>query len=134
MGFERLRRLSIHIALGMLIHKTLEGRETMRAEFEAVLTDSKAQDFGARFFERRGPASVLEMLSLRTGEDLRHFSEWGFTPFYASLERRTERIFEIYPPREIGDEPFLKELPNRDAQFRRCVERDFARVSGNRST
>ncbi|KAJ6110596.1 hypothetical protein N7486_002831 [Penicillium sp. IBT 16267x] len=131
MGFQRLRRLSIHIALGMVKHKGLEGQKSMEAGFQVVLTDSKAQDFGTRFFERRGPKSVLEIITLRTGENLRHFTQWS--PTYVTWERQAERIFEIHPPRKIGDEPFLKELPNRDVRFRQRVNRKFAHVSGKES-
>lgn len=97
--------------------------EDWREEWMAsVLTESKAQDFGKRFYGRRHEPSSLEKITLRTGEKLRHFPQ---RPARYSLdEDQYERIFEIHSPPKKGDEPFLKELESqRDRMARKTNER-----------
>lgn len=85
------------------------------------MTESKAQDFAKKFFELRGP-SVLEMITLRTGENLRWFPQWH--PGYANAEEHCAKIFEIYAPSEDNDEPRLKELESDYARLMRELEED----------
>lgn len=70
--------------------------------FEFELTESTAKDFARHFFECRGP-SVLERITLKTGEPLRWFPQWH--PKYAELESESARIAVIYPPLRSGGEP-----------------------------
>ncbi|KAF7157678.1 hypothetical protein CNMCM5623_002052 [Aspergillus felis] len=103
-GFKNLRRFSIHVGLGIAHAKDYH---SMEEEFARVLTKSKAHDFAKRFFELRGP-SVLEVVTLKTGENLRWFPQWH--PKYAIAEEECTKIFEIYPPLEDNHEPRLNEL------------------------
>jgi hypothetical protein len=93
----------------------------MEEEFARVLTKSKAQDFAKRFFELRGP-SVLEMITLKTGENLRWFPQWH--PGYARAEEHCTKIFEIYAPLEDNHEPRLNELESDYACLLRELEED----------
>lgn len=71
------------------------------------MTESKAQDFGKRFFELRGP-SALETVRLKTGESLRWFPQWR--PKYAREEAECAKVFELYAPLEGNDEPRLHDV------------------------
>ncbi|OKP14567.1 hypothetical protein PENSUB_13919 [Penicillium subrubescens] len=126
-GFKNLHRLSIHIGLG-IAHA--EENPSMEEDFPQVLTESKAQDFGKRFFELRGP-SVLETITLKTGENLRWFRQWQ--PMYARAEGNCAKVFEIYAPIEGNDEPRLKELESDDDRwFREFQERNMAHWNSTR--
>lgn len=74
----------------------------------SVLTRSKAQDFGERFFGRRQEPSTLQKITLRTGETLRQFR--GQRPDYALDEDHHQRVFEIYAPSNKTVGSVVKEL------------------------
>jgi hypothetical protein len=93
----------------------------MEEEFARVLTVSTARAFAKRFFELRGP-SVLEMITLQTGENLRWFPQWH--PMYANAEQHCANIFEFYAPLEDNDEPRLNELEGDYARLIRELEED----------
>ncbi|KAJ5157066.1 uncharacterized protein N7482_008166 [Penicillium canariense] len=119
-GFKNLCRLSIHVGLG-IAH--VKNDDSMEEKFARVLTESKAQDFAKRFFELRGP-SVLEMITLKTGEKLRWFPQWH--PRYADAEKHCAKIFEIYAPLEDNDEPRLNELESDYARWMRGLEEGYS--------
>ncbi|KAJ5899903.1 hypothetical protein N7495_004647 [Penicillium taxi] len=60
-GFRNLRRLSIHVGLGIAKLEDLEDFEMKDAfikSFQSVLTESTAQDFAKSLFDRRGPSGI----------------------------------------------------------------------------
>lgn len=91
----------------------------MEEDFARVLTSSKAQDFAKRFFQLRGP-SVLETITLKTGENLRWFPQWY--PNYVDAEQECAKIFEFYAPLERNDEPRLHELESDHARLIRELQ------------
>lgn len=90
----------------------------MVEDFARVLTLSKAQDFARRFFQLRGP-SVLETITLKTGENLRWFPQWH--PNYADAEQECANIFEFYAPLERNDEPRLHESHELESDYARLI-------------
>lgn len=94
----------------------------------SVLTESKAQVFGKRFYGRRHEFSSLEKITLRTGENMRHFPQ---RPAGYSLdEDHYERIFEIYSPLKKGAEPFLKKLESNLQRLARESKERLDRMFG----
>lgn len=136
-GFKNLRRLSIHIGLGIAHaedHRSEDSEDSEDSEvslkevFSQVLTKSKAEDFAKRFFELRGP-SVLEKITLRTGEKLRWFPQWH--PEYATAEEECAKIFEIYAPLEDDHEPRLNQLKTEYDRLREWDEERIALLRGD---
>lgn len=99
----------------------MKDKFSMEEDFAQVLTASKAKDFANRLFKLRGP-SVLEMITLKTGENLRWFPQWH--PQYAEAEFRYAEIFEIYAPCDDNDEPHFKKSESEYIRLMRVLEED----------
>ncbi|RMJ21092.1 hypothetical protein PHISP_08038 [Aspergillus sp. HF37] len=103
-GFKNLRQLSIHVALGIAQIRDLPDE---KEDLASALTKTTAEDFERRFFKHRRSSSVLEVITLKTGESLRWFPHWR--PKYARVERKCAKTVKIYPPVRSGDEPLVDE-------------------------
>jgi hypothetical protein len=79
----------------------------LRKAFASVLTESTAQEFAKLFFKFRG-SSIINTITLKTGEDLRWFPHWP--PDYAVAEEECAMIIQIQSPRKVGDAPLVKTL------------------------
>ncbi|RMJ21816.1 hypothetical protein PHISP_07317 [Aspergillus sp. HF37] len=101
-GFKNLRQLSIHVGLGIARLRNEPIKPGAKDIFAFELTESTTKDFARHFFEYRGP-SVLERITLETGEPLRWFPQWQ--PKYAELEDESAKTVVVYPPLRSGDEP-----------------------------
>ena len=126
--FKNLRRLSIHVPLGLTDHVKVSSIEELglvsARSVGLVLTRSHAQSFAKRLFELRGP-SALKIVTLKSGEELRWFPQWS--PMWAGAEEEYGKIFEIYAPLDIdNDQLRINEMESSP------LKREFARIMRKR--
>ncbi|KAI1146242.1 hypothetical protein F4825DRAFT_202096 [Nemania diffusa] len=109
-GFKNLRRLTLHLELGIAGVALRQGPGGFAEEtvdlVEPVLTEGSAREMGRQFFEWRSSSSPsswsskLSLLVLKTGEPLRRFPQWE--PAFGRFERMNADTIEVHWP--IGPE------------------------------
>ncbi|KAI1127540.1 hypothetical protein F5Y10DRAFT_191578 [Nemania abortiva] len=118
-GFKNLRRLTLHLELG-IVGVVVRQRPTGFAEestnsIEPVLTEGSAREIGKQFFDWRSSSSSsswssrLSLLVLKTGEPLRRYPQWE--PAYVKFERRHADTIEVHWPIDREDAPEVVVLP-----------------------
>lgn len=128
MGFRNIRQLYIHVGLG--IARLSDGaKPKVDYDFESVLTKPTAEEFARRVFERRS-SSVLEAITLKTGESLRWFPRWH--PKYARAEKDSQKTVVIYLSLRSGDEPRVNEGESFSERCLRESKAIFPRLLSNR--
>ncbi|KAI8943930.1 hypothetical protein F4801DRAFT_323256 [Xylaria longipes] len=103
MGFRNLRRLTLHLELGI---KGVSGLRTPDPEnciyIEPILKEDSAKEVGQQFFKWRS-SSKLSTLVLKTGEPLRRYPQWE--PAFSVFERRNGNTMEVHRPLNTGGVP-----------------------------
>ena len=88
--------------------KNVKDRQpSMQEVFASVLTMETARDFANQFLDSRG-SSALRMIALKTGEDLRWFSQ--VVPLHVSAEKECGQTIYVHPPLNRGDELRLRRV------------------------
>jgi hypothetical protein len=85
----------------------MDAEKKHEERMRAVLTELSVKTFIGIFCRDREPSSNLRKLTLKTGENLRHFPQWW--PKFASSESALARISEVSFPLHPGFIPVVKE-------------------------
>ncbi|KAI0476851.1 hypothetical protein F4859DRAFT_480437 [Xylaria cf. heliscus] len=118
-GFKNLRRLTLHLELGIAsvtVRREPNGFAEESANLiEPVLTEASVRQMGKQFFGWRSSSSSsswsskLSLLVLKTGEPLRRFPQWE--PAFAKFERKHADTIEVHWPIGPEGEPKIVVLP-----------------------
>lgn len=108
-GFRKLRRLTLHLELGLDPHR--------RIHMKPLLTEDSAKKLGEQFFGWRWPTN-LRVLVLKTGEPLRRRDpNPKYEPPYFRIELENEKTVEVYRPRTPGDVPDVTVTCHRNSSY-----------------
>ncbi|KAI0445765.1 hypothetical protein F4803DRAFT_559852 [Xylaria telfairii] len=114
-GFGNLRRLTLHLELGIRTVRGFIGPEKEKTVYiQPILNEDSAKDVGGQFFKWRS-SSKLSVLVLKTGETLRRYPQWE--PPYSSFERKHATEMEVYNPWNTEGVPKVVVLDNRSLPY-----------------
>ncbi|KAI0147788.1 hypothetical protein GGR57DRAFT_475858 [Xylariaceae sp. FL1272] len=100
--FHALRSLTLHLELGITRPNPDRKAPGCFIHIEPVLCEESARDLGTLFFSKRSLGSKLNVIVLRTGEELRRYPQRP--PDYRPWEQEARRAM-VYMPVSRGEVP-----------------------------